>query len=361
MGFKLLLSLLLLVGVSAGAQTNEREDQLARIDVVKNDAEAIVLVRDSEEFRIPSPQDEEAVKRLQDLIPQDREAFFRNRATAMEKMLSLFHWRHLKEGKGAIVGRRIIQDQVQSILTAEDGPQSIRGEVLEMFQNELIEKQKQAGGESLYARNLAKDLVIEKLKAIDGMLHEYPGVIAKPGEIGFSFAVGLGALIGAKTNVRGGARLIGFNIGIDWQTKSLVFEVSRIKEKVAKTITPIAVNVQIPVNVGIYAKNGNFRGSHVGSTIYTPGIPIGVSGYSNYVEMGLMFGYPPIIFDFFGWQSDATRDRILRIEISPFRLGFLKVELGTTIKSSLVSVKDMVKRWFSPRGGPSCRRLYTAS
>lgn len=348
-----------------GSNTIEKQDVLPEVVVAKETIGEVVLVREGETYRLQMPEDPELLKNLQELNEEQQKLFLKNRTFALERMLSLFHWKHLKEGGGAMLGQKIVQaqnDRNLRDLADMEGPQSIRGEVMEAYYNEYKERVRAAGGEGALFKQEAHAFILEKLKGVDESLFRFAGLVSKPTEVGFTVTAGATVGAGAGKRVWGRTGLLNFNIGIDFKTKSLVFEVTRISEKYVKNLTPLVGSFGVLGAGGVYAKNGQFDGVHRGLTISPPSpAPFGVlaSGYSNYSEIGATLGASPLIIDFLvGFASTSERSRIIKIEISPFRLGFLKIQFGQGVKASLVSVKDMIKRWFSPRGGASCRRIH---
>lgn len=353
---------------AGSTNTIEKQDVLPEVTVAKETVGEVVLVRQGEVYRVQAPEDPEVLKNLNELSPEQQQQFLKNRTFALERMLSLLHWRHLKEGSGAILGQKIVQDQNNRTISEfsdMEGPQSIRSEVMEAFYQSYQDRVRAAGGETALFKQEAHNFMMEHLLALDAKLFRYAGLVSKPTEVGFSFTAGGTVGAGAVKKIWGRTRLLNFNIGIDFKTKSLVFEVTRINEKFSKNLTPLVVAGGVLAFAGVYAKNGQYDGTHRGTTISPPSpAPFGVlaSGYSNYAEIGATAGASPLVIDFLaGFAAASERSRVLKIEFSPFRLGFLRVQFGPGMKETLVSVKDAIKRWFSPQGAISCRRVHRAS
>lgn len=338
-----------------------RQDTLPEVVISHETSSEIILSREGENFIIKAPEDAELTENVKVLTSEQQVKFQNRRSFILSKMLSLLHWKYLKNGKGMIVGNRIIQNQNDDFMKNNMNlPDGIRQEVSAMHEEQNRQLVELNGGEQILFKKMAHDLVLTKLRAIDSILHQYAGLMTNPKEIGFSLSAGFGLGAGNFKKLWGGAHLVGINIGIDFESKSLIFEVSHISEKMLKAITPVVVNLNIPFNLGAYIKNPKSSGQHHGVSTYAPGVPFGVSGYSNYMEIGFMYGYPPVIFDFFGYFSSSVRSSVLKIQVSPLTHGFLKIDIGQQIKTSLVSIRELKKRWFPSGHAVRCQNLFAA-
>lgn len=208
-----------------------------------------------------------------------------------------------------------------------------QSEVAESIQNLLQEENTR-----LESNPDQKNVVVAKeyvainklLNVINHNLYKQAKLVSTSDEVGLSLGIGLGASAGVGKAAAGGLADLSFMIGYNRKTKSAVFELHLILERVKMALTPLLM-IGIDLRGGLYIQNSNSRGIQKGTSLFTPVMPTAFSKYPNHVDSYLSsgIGFPPMATEFMGYVSQSYRIPLIRIEIT-FEPKF-KIKMSTNL------------------------------
>ena len=158
--------------------------------------------------------------------------------------------------------------------------------------------------------------VSQLLNVINKILYKQAKTVCTSDEIGLSLGAGLGMNAGVGKVAAGALAEVQFLFGFNRKTRTVVFEVHTLLEKLKRPLTPLLM-AAIDLRGGLYIKNSNVREIQKGESLFTPAVPTAFSGYpahaDTYLSSGI--GFPPMATELMGYISTSYRIPLIRIEM----------------------------------------------
>lgn len=266
---------------------------------------------ENENFALATPEQSFA-----SLTPEEKQIFETTRALYLSKISALLNKNKILFG--SLAGSAEFLGKIKEFII--DRRQKIpEGEVGIIVRRLMQEEQDRLERFPEERKNLQQkgEIYIGKLlKSIDGILYRQAKVVCASDEIGLSLGVGLGLNAGLPGFGIGGLGEIEILFGLNRKTKTFVFELHGIVEKMKRPLTPLLI-AGVDLRGGLYIKNSKVREIQRGESLFTPAIPTAFSGYPAHVDSYLSSGiaFPPMATELMGYISTSFRIPLIRIEV----------------------------------------------
>lgn len=183
------------------------------------------------------------------------------------------------------------------------------------------------------------------LEQLDRLLWEQSRLIVAHNEVVVFLSVSLTGMSGVQSAVSGSApHTLGLKLGMNWDSKALVFEIYHETEKMIYATTPTSEYGLVPkVGVALLAQYKDDMQTREGTYMYPtapPGMPFAPSFTAilkDQFEIGYSTGAITVPFsllsDFFWYYTAAAQRPLVRVTISPKTLGFIRMKFISFRKS----------------------------
>ncbi|MCX7979088.1 MAG: hypothetical protein N2578_08800 [Bdellovibrionaceae bacterium] len=186
------------------------------------------------------------------------------------------------------------------------------------------------------------------LQSVDYKLWNQAPLVISANEFGFAAHVGLVTGGGVRSSGYLFHHETSISITYNKETRGLVFEIGYVKENFQHTLMGIGVAGVIGKGgVRIARRTGGLVASNLsGTSFYPPMIPAFSTFGPELFQTGTSttFGFPPSPFaDILTWTNKMSHHTAIRISISPFMKGFVRLQFGDAIPALTVNLLGEVK------------------
>lgn len=259
---------------------------------------------------------EEARRIFETLTPAEAEIFEHSRALYLTEIASLLNKNKLL--LGTIAGSAEFLGKLKSLIL--DKRQQIPEGEIGIIVRRLLQEEENRLEKFQAEKRLLKDrgflAVSHLLNVINKILYKQAKTVCASDQIGISLGAGLGLNAGVSKVAAGALAEVQFLFGFNRKTKTVVFEIHTLLEKMKRPLTPLFI-VGIDLRGGLYIKNSQVREIQKGESLFTPAIPTAFSGYpahaDSYLSSGI--GFPPMATELMGYISTSYRIPLIRIEM----------------------------------------------
>lgn len=259
---------------------------------------------------------EEARRNFESLTPAEAEVFEQSRSLYLNKMAVLLNKNKLLlgtiAGSAEFLGKfkDLILDKRQEI------PEGEIGIIVRRMLQEEEDRLEKLQAEKKQLKDRGFLAVSHLLNVVNKILYKQAKTVCASDEIGISLSAGLGLNAGLGKVAAGALADMQFLFGFNRKTKTVVFEIHTLLEKMKRPLTPL-LNAGIDLRGGLYIKNSEVRAIQKGESLFTPAIPTAFSGYpahaDTYLSSGI--GFPPMATELMGYISTSYRIPLIRIEM----------------------------------------------
>lgn len=290
--------------------------------------------REIEEFH-------EAGLHFDNLTLAEKIVFEQSRFLYLNKIASILS--HNKILLGSIVTSGEFFKKIKDIIFSRslEIPDGEIGIIVRRLMQEEAERLEKFPAEKRILKDKGQIAIGQLLQIINHTLYKQAKIVSASDEIGLSLGVGLGLNVGFGKTAAGGLVDVAFLFGFNRKTKTAVFELHAVLEKMKKTLTPLLI-AGIDLRGGLYIKNSNTRGIQKGETLFTPAIPTSFSAYPAHADTSLSSGiaFPPMATELMGYISTSYRIPLIRIEVHfepvvSFRVSFGFKRVGSGSRSKI--------------------------
>ena len=259
---------------------------------------------------------EEARRNYDSLTAAEVEIFEHSRTLYLNKIANLLNKNKLLLGALAgsteFVGK--LKDQILD--KRQEIPEGEIGIIVRRLLQEEEDRLEKYQAEKKLLKDRGFLAISHLLNVINKILYTQAKTVCASDEIGISLGAGLGLNAGVGKVAAGALAEVQFLFGFNRKTKTVVFEIHTLLEKMKRPLTPLFI-VGIDLRGGLYIKNSNVRGIQKGESLFTPAIPTAFSGYpahaDTYLSSGI--GFPPMATELMGYISTSYRIPLIRIEM----------------------------------------------
>lgn len=257
------------------------------------------------------PSDPSLLKPFLSLAPEKQEIFRQRRLSFLTQVAKVVSATKFAFGAGSLVGRSFIFIKKTFKKSADPAP----------------------APEKISFRERSHRAAQKVLESIDAQLWSQAPLIVDSNEYGVSASVAFVALAGYREHGLGGVHDVGMSFVYSQASRGLVFEFYYSIEKF-QSGEPVAGAIAISPKLGFIAtsREQGPTGYKLDGTVHGPPLLPGyIAAGENIFGTGAMLtlGLPPTpIADIMGYTTAFERRTMIRITISPFVKGFVRLEVG---------------------------------
>jgi len=200
-------------------------------------------------------------------------------------------------------------------------------------------------------RERSQQVVLGFLRGLDSKLWQQAPLFSRSNEFGVMAAGGIEILGGKRSKGWGGADDIGISIGYNRDERTLAFQIFNDFERYKGSQMPAVFLAGAYAKLGTYVANQRTGELvHEGVSFYPPMMP----AFSQMTQENFMAGFssgltwpPSPIGDMLTYSNKLNQGVLLRITISPFTKGFVRIYTGlgiNTIKAVVTTVRDGIQK-----------------
>lgn len=258
----------------------------------------------------------EARRNFEMLTPEEVEIFEHSRALYLNKIASLLNKNKLL--LGTLAGSAEFLGKLKSLILDKrrEIPEGEIGIIVRRLLQEEEERLEKIQSEKKLLKDRGFVAVSDLLNVINKILYKQAKTVCASDEIGISLGAGLGLNAGAGSIAAGALSELQLLFGFNRKTKTFVFEIHTLLEKMKKPLTPLLI-AGIDLRGGLYIKSSNTKGIQKGESLFTPAIPTAFSSYpahaDTYLSSGI--GFPPMATELMGYISTSYRIPLFRFEM----------------------------------------------
>ncbi len=259
---------------------------------------------------------EDARRNFERLTPAEVEIFEQSRSLYLYKIASLLNKNNLL--LGTLAGSAEFLGKIKSLILDKrrEIPEGEIGIIVRRLLQEEEDRLENLQAEKKLLKDRGFLAVSHLLNVINKILYKQAKTVCASDEIGISLGAGLGLNAGVSKVAAGALTEVQFLFGFNRKTKTVIFEIHTLLEKMKRPLTPL-LNAGIDLRGGLYIKNSQVRGIQKGESLFTPAIPTAFSGYpahaDTYISSGI--GFPPMATELMGYISTSYRIPLVRIEM----------------------------------------------
>lgn len=299
----------------------------------------------SENFEIP----QEFAEQFNSLTAQEQTQFFEKRTAILQKMEF-----GLRKSRWVFYVSSLMKSgliKIKNVILYDSLADQPSDEIKEMMRIDQLNNPEKFIEKKLSIRTDEK--IKSLLRATDLKLWSQSLLVANANQFSFLFATELIAEGGTTAKKWGGLYDLGFTLGYNTESKAVVFQIFRNREKFESSLMPALAVGGLVVKIGplISRSTENTTLHTTGESFYPPFVP----GFQSTTKESFAFGFssgltwPPSPFgDMLTYTNSMDQKVLLKISFSKTFLGFVRVKTNLT-SDSLKFVQEKFTNLFKPQ------------